>query len=199
MLTIFGVLAVAVIIVILVIMDALSPGLLTKLKEKAERRLRKRRLLKNVVFTISDAVWSYAEKINPALIAKWGEGSGKLSYEIFRMRMHIKNDVLPEISKWQDFFDQVLKMKAEHLQKIYDKEGIFRKKDLKNTAPRLLSRGEIDALLHLEKTLVEIKEEAERDFWDLHDTLQCIGLKTWDSYKMYLKLKLMKDFPILNQ
>ncbi len=168
-------------------------------REKMKRWLRKKRLLKNADLAISDAVWNYAEKNNPALIAKWGGGSGTLAYKIFRMRMYVGANILPEISKWQDFFDQVLKMQAEYLQKTYEQEDRCKKEAIKNVADNSMSRFRIDLQISSEERLVEDKKYIERRFWDLHDTLQYLGLKTWDSYKAYLKLKPMKDFPVLNQ
>lgn len=189
----FFVVAMVAVISILFLMYLSYSGLFAKLKEKTKRRLRKKRLLKNAVFIIGDAVWNYAYKNNPALIAKWGGGSGTLANKMFRMRMHVETDVLPEISKWQDLFDEILRLSANTLHKVYCAEDRWRREG-EATDSNSLSREEIDAMLHKKEELANSKREAEKMFWDLHNTLQCLGLKTWDSYKTYLKLKPTKAF-----
>ncbi|MEW6616945.1 MAG: hypothetical protein AB1333_00815 [Patescibacteria group bacterium] len=100
------------------------------------------------------------------------------------------------VKHYQKLFDQVLKKRAEELDRTYELEKEFRKENKEKEDKRnIFTREEISELLK-ELTEIERKEEvAERNFWTLHDTLKSLGFETWGnrSYKIYLALK--KSYP----
>ena len=106
---------------------------------------------------------------------------------------------LTQRQKFQNFFDQLLKIYAEKLKTAYDNEEKF-KKEHKELKPNLMSGDEIRDFLKRKRFFSEEKKKAEGDNWDLHDALRDIGFDVWAEhsdgvgYKAYLYLKKSYQF-----
>jgi hypothetical protein len=157
-------------------------------KEKAEKHKR----LRFAARTIKSAVEDYASAMKPNydnVCSKFGViSSGTVDRQI-DLYNFINNVVFKKLGRYQDFFDQVLKMYADKLQKIYDEEG--KRKKLIGPLPRdRYSSEEIGFTIEENEYEEREKKDTETKFWILHNTLRDLGLRTWGrSYKFYVALK----------
>lgn len=164
----------------------------SKSKENREKATRKKWLKENTNTTICQAICDYAYRHGESTVHR---KFGVISADVIGVQTDIyaflKSRVLPELKKYQHFFDQVLKMYAEDLAQTYGIEQHFRKENEKAfKQPNSLSRKEIEEFSHQERRSTEKKRWAERKFWELHDTLKELGLDTWGhkGHKVYLAL-----------
>lgn len=101
--------------------------------------------------------------------------------------------------KFQNFFDQLLKIYAEKLKTAYDNEENF-KKERGEVEFDSISGDEIRDFLKRKRFFSEEKKRAEEENWGLHDALRDIGFDVWAEksdgigYKAYLYLKKSYSF-----
>ncbi len=115
-------------------------------------------------------------------------------YFDYSCRNFIANAFIPSLkvcSLFTDFADQLLKMYADNLQYAYNEEEKLRKEFKGKEAPDSFSRGDIEFLLEKDETVRRKIDDAETNFWSLHDVLDDIGHTTWGykGYKVYVCLK----------
>ncbi|EKD58427.1 MAG: hypothetical protein ACD_56C00128G0002 [uncultured bacterium] len=114
----------------------------------------------------------------------------------------VQRKVGGRVNDYQELFDQLLRMYAEQLQAVYDREEEMKKRHKQKFPPNSCSAMEIAANLEAEDVLLKENATCEHKFWRLHDTLKDLGLRTWGhrGYKIYIALKKVspEEIPILN-
>lgn len=150
---------------------------------------RNRLLRKNAALTVSRAVEEYVYRNGYA--------------DLIKLKSHVEYVIVNEphaLKGLQKFLDQVLKMYAGDLQRAYDKEESLKKEFKGKDKPDSFSMEEIASIFKTEACINREKEEAEDNFWDLHDTLDLLGLPTLGhkSYRVYVCLKTMGPRVTLN-
>lgn len=148
-------------------------------EKELELWIRRKRLQKNVKVVLSNAVSEYARRYgHENLVATHLWRNGQTSCN-------------KSMKEFQRFLNQVLKMYAGDLQRAYDKEDELRKRcKSRDNNPDSYSQEQIELFLKSYKEVILDKDCAEKRFWQLHDTLDVLGLETWGhmGYKVYVCL-----------
>lgn len=161
---------------------------LTKGKER-KRRIKKIRIQAKSILT--QAIWEYGEPYGYEVFHKFNTISNNYLDIQTEIRQCL-DQVIARLPKYQDFFDQILKMYAEKMHEMYRDEEEFRKRYKKEeNFFGSFSRPEIEKIFGENEKSLREKKKAEEKFWTLHDLLQSLGFETWGhrSYKVYLLLK----------
>jgi len=101
---------------------------------------------------------------------------------------------------FQNFFDQLLKLYAEGLKEVYNKENTLKDGRYEDPKSDSFSGEEIRNFFFIKRKYKEEKEFVERNFWSLHDALKYIGFDVWGEkgdgfgHRAYLCLKKSYDF-----
>lgn len=179
---------VAIVLSIIILVKISLPNL----RKSWEKKMRARKIWKYAFETIVESIKYYASRYggeSPVFRKfgiEWTDPYAGKKLGDFLMRNKEK------LYKLQGFFDQVLKMYAEELQRAHAaEEKAKRQFDGKVERSGTFPRETIDWILSNGDKAVMEKDLAEKRFWDLHDTLTLIGLQTWGhwSYKVYLYLE----------
>jgi hypothetical protein len=170
------------------------------IKKNKEKRLKKERIEKiNIIAQKMVIVfkndYQLEESFNRISLLR-GLHHSRLPENLYRIFFMSGSKLFFEANKksFQNFFDQLLKVYAEPLKLVYEKEEEMREK-YKDTPYNSFSSEEIRDLFKIKKGIGTEKEHSENDFWSLHDALKHVGFDVWGEkkdgfgHKAYLCLK----------
>jgi hypothetical protein len=107
-----------------------------------------------------------------------------------------------ELFKWEKmklFLNDVLRYRAESLNKAYIERDKFYKENDPEKVKGTLSLDKVNKLIKQKERFDSIKNREEESFWFLHDTITNMGfMETYGhiSYKVYLALKFLRPYEI---
>lgn len=107
-----------------------------------------------------------------------------------------------EVFKWEKmelFLNDVLRYKAESLNKVYIKRDKFYKENDPEKVKGTLSLDKVSKLIAEKERLDSNRNKEEEIFWFLHDTITNMGfMETYGhiSHKVYLALKPLRPYEI---
>mgnify|MGYP001560048752 FL=1 len=109
------------------------------------------------------------------------------------VRIFLTRYAIPRgLTLFQDLFDQILKMYAEDMQKIFNREDQLKENYGEDEVFwNSMSRHDLEKKMEEKRDLERDKERVENEFWTLYDALKCFGIKTFGdgrNYKPYLVL-----------
>ena len=109
------------------------------------------------------------------------------------VRIFLTRYAIPRgLTLFQDLFDQILKMYAEDMQKIFNREDQLKENYGEDEVFwNSMFRHDLEKKMEEKRDLERDKERVENEFWTLYDALKCFGIKTFSdgrNYKPYLVL-----------